>query len=320
MNPIIARPSRLNLAVTNKLSLAHHGSEDSTILPPFREMTDAPGHLLSTTQPQPNTTTLPTSTTTFRTSTNLLDKTNLSPVYYNDVSLPPPTAAEMALIKVLEEAVKIEQLQEKNRSRTCRHLPAFRSRRLPRPRCSCHLPPYRHSISAHPKAPEWTRQFPGIAKFWEGMVSRKWRDSLDEEDLTDNQEVAAIPDTTETKKLPRSGRNKGFGGFGGRRGTWGNWNWGNFGGRNNANNGGFWNRGLPGLGMSLFENRAGSSTPPSSDSLPDLSMGGLSARLLNLRWSPSAVDLTRTNPTSASRTPSMATSDATYRGTLHSLL
>ena len=59
--------------------------------------------------------------------------------------------------------------------------------------------------------------------------------------------------------------------------------------------------------MSIFGNRAGTNTPPRSDFMPDLSMSGLNARLLNLRRTPPATDLNRTNPTSAARTPSTAT-------------
>ena len=137
---------------------------------------------------------------------------------------PPPTAAEMALIKVLEEAIKIDKRREKNLVWPSRHSSAFRFSRFPRPRCSCRHPPYRHSISAHPKAPAWTGQFLGIAKFWEGMVSWKRCDSLDQEDSEYSEEAATNPDATVRTQLPRSGRCKEFGGFGGRRGTWGNWN------------------------------------------------------------------------------------------------
>ena len=107
-------------------------------------------------------------------------------------------------------------------------------------------------------------------------------------------------------KLPRSGAKVEFN-FGRRTGGWGNGNWRILGQRNNANTGGLWGRALPALGTSLFGNRGGSSTPPRSDSMPDLSLSGLNARLLNLRRTPSATDLTRTNPTSASRTSSTAT-------------
>ena len=113
---------------------------------------------------------------------------------------------------------------------------------------------------------------------------------------------------SEPSQLPRSGRSKGGFGFNfGRRGGWGNGNWQILGQRNNANTGGLWGRALPALGTSLFGNRGGSNTPPRSESVPDLSLSGLNARLLNLRRTPSATDLTRTNPTSASRTSSTAT-------------
>ena len=115
--------------------------------------------------------------------------------------------------------------------------------------------------------------------------------------------------TPNAKQLPRSGRSKGgFGfNFGRRTGVWGTGNWRIVGRQNNANTGGLWGRALPALGTSLFGNRGGTNTPPRSDSMPDLSLSGLNARLLNLRRTPSATDLTRTNPTSASRTSSTAT-------------
>ena len=111
------------------------------------------------------------------------------------------------------------------------------------------------------------------------------------------------------EQLPRSGRSKGgFGfNFGRRTGGWGTGNWRILGRQNNANTGGLWGRALPALGTSLFGNRGGTNMPPRSDSMPDLSLSGLNARLLNLRRTPSATDLTRTNPTSASRTSSTAT-------------
>ena len=110
-------------------------------------------------------------------------------------------------------------------------------------------------------------------------------------------------------QLPRSGRGYlGFS-FGGGRGGWRNINWGNLRGRNNGKGktGGFWNGGLLGVAFSLFGNRARTSTPPRSDSLPDLSTGGLSSRLLNLRRSPSAMDLTRTALATNTSNPSTAT-------------
>ena len=109
-------------------------------------------------------------------------------------------------------------------------------------------------------------------------------------------------------QLPRAGRSRWN--FFNRRpggGGWGTGGWRNIGGQDNANTGGLWGRALPALGTSLFGNRAGTNTPQRSDSMPDLSLSGLNARLLNLRRTPSATDLTRTNPTLASRTSSMAT-------------
>ena len=81
------------------------------------------------------------------------------------------------------------------------------------------------------------------------MVSRKRRDSLDEEESEASTEAETNSEPTMKTQLPRSGRSKGFGGFGGFgrfggcRGGWGNWE--NLGGHNNANsnNGGFWNQG-----------------------------------------------------------------------------
>ena len=138
-------------------------------------------------------------------------------------------------------------------------------------------------------------------------LERTRRHSLEEAE-EDKQEDADEIRESELGKLPRSGRSKGGFGFNfGRRGGWFNGNWRQFGQRNNANTGGTWGRALPVLGTSLFGNRGGTSTPPRSDSLPDLSLSGLNARLLNLRRTPSATDLTRTNPTSASRTSSTAT-------------
>ena len=138
-------------------------------------------------------------------------------------------------------------------------------------------------------------------------LERTRRHLLDE---ADEDEQGAVDEMrkSEPGKLPRSGRSKGGFGFNfGRRGGWFNGNWRQFGQQTNANTGGTWGRALPVLGTSLFGNRGGTSTPPRSDSLPDLSLSGLNARLLNLRRTPSATDLTRTNPTSASRTSSTAT-------------
>ena len=146
----------------------------------------------------------------------------------------------------------------------------------------------------------------------EGLILRKCaeeivrRRRLSEEDI---EEPTDLAEDSKQEQLPRSGRSKGgFGfNFGRRTGGWGNGNWRILGRQNNANTGGLWGRALPALGTSLFGNRGGSNTPPRSDSMPDLSLSGLNARLLNLRRTPSATDLTRTNPTSASRTSSTAT-------------
>ena len=306
MNPFVVRPSRFNLWMINKLSLAHHGPEVSAILPPVNVTTEAPKDLPSTTE-APTTTTMPQMTsTTFKTSTIHPAQTNVSQVNMDIVFL--PTAAEMAYTKMLEEIVKSERLEEDNLTRTHHHSSARLPMMRPRPRCSCMAQHHCRSHLSHPKAPEFARWFPGMAKYWKGMVSRNRCDSLDQ-DESDSIETMTSPAATSVMQLPRSGRGyRGFG-FGGCRGGWGGINWGNLGGRNNGNGntGGFWNRGLPGAGFFLFGNRAGTSTPPRSNSLPDLSTGGLSARLLNLRRSPSAVDLTRPNLAVSSRTPSTAT-------------
>ena len=137
-------------------------------------------------------------------------------------------------------------------------------------------------------------------------VERTRRHSVEEDE--DGQ--LGQDDDTRTpypKQRSRSGRSRWGFNFGRRPGGWGTGGWRNIGGQNNANTGGLWGRALPALGTSLFGNRGGTNTPPRIDSMPDLSLSGLNARLLNLRRTPSATDLTRTNPTSASRTSSTAT-------------
>ena len=212
------------------------------------------------------------------------------------------TPEEITYSKLLEEITLSKKLKNETSIRTCRHLQAFNSFRHPVPP-PCRCPGGSHlggrSRLGHPwTIPPWVRRFPGLRKFFECMiVNRRRRDSLNEDESNDNKEVTIAPETDLMMRLPRSGRGyHGFGGFGGARGGWRNWNWGNNGGRNNGNTGGLWSRGLPGVGFSLFGNRAGSSMPPRSDSLPDLSTGGLSAQLLNLWRSPSATDLVRTAP------------------------
>ena len=135
-------------------------------------------------------------------------------------------------------------------------------------------------------------------------VERTRRHSSD--DLEEDDLAPKLKSETPNKQLPHPGRSKWFN-FGGRTGGWGTGGWGRIGRQNNANTGGLWGRALPALGTSLFGNRAGTNTPPRSDSMPDLLLSGLNARLLNLRRTPSATDLTRTNPTSAGRTQSTAT-------------
>ena len=149
----------------------------------------------------------------------------------------------------------------------------------------------------------------------EGLIRRRCTDEvtrcrrLSEEDTDKPNDLTAKTSEKDSGRmqLPRSGRSRWGFNFGRRSGGWGTGGWRNIGGQNNANTGGLWGRALPALGTSLFGNRGGTNTPPRSDSMPDLSLSGLNARLLNLRRTPSATDLTRTNPTSASRTSSTAT-------------
>ena len=204
-------------------------------------------------------------------------------------------------------------------------------KRIPVPRCFC---PDAQSASMNSTKTNSTTSYsscycltPGQHKrLEEDLGSRvkrlhwyqRWKKCADKElertrrhllDEADEDEQGAVDEIrkSEPGQLPRSGRSKGGFNFNfGRRGGWGT-NWRILGQRNNANTGGLWGRALPALGTSLFGNRGGSSTPPRSESVPDLSLSGLNARLLNLRRTPSATDLTRTNPTSASRTSSTAT-------------
>ena len=139
----------------------------------------------------------------------------------------------------------------------------------------------------------------------EETMSRTRRHSLEDDEkvvLDQDQENG----TPIKKQLPRSGRSKWYN-FGRGTGGWGTGGWGRISGQNNANTGGLWGLALPTLGTLLFGNWAGTNTPPRSDSMPDLSLSGLNARLLNLRRTPSATDLTRTNPTSAIWTQSTGT-------------
>ena len=200
-----------------------------------------------------------------------------------------------------------KKLEEENLVQTRRHSSSLASWRFLVPRCSCTGYYHRCTRLGCPKALEWVKRFPGMAKFWEGMVYRNKCDSLDENKADYSKEAVNNLDKDSEKQLRRSGRGyRGFN-FGGAHGGWRKMNWGNLGGLNNGNNGGFWNRGLPGVGLLLFGNRAGSSTPPHSDSLPDLSTGGLSAQHLNICRRPSAMDLTRTTPAVHLRNPSTAT-------------
>ena len=184
---------------------------------------------------------------------------------------------------MLEEIVKTEKLEEDNLARTRCHSSAFFPRRhptfprrYPTSRCGCsRYPEPRNQLGR--RIPEWALRYPSLKRFFEGLVTWKRRDSLNENEADDGEEATMNQETNQMMQLPRSRRgSRGFN-FGGTRGGWRNINWGNLGGRNNcnSNNGGLWNRCLLGVGFSLFGNRAGTSTPPRSDSLPDLSTGRL---------------------------------------------
>ena len=129
--------------MTNRLTMGRPGYLMTTTAAPTTTVTEhVPvittrpfSVILRTTTPQPTTTT--TSTTTV----------SLTPYSYDKVSLPPPTAEEAALIKVLEEAVKIEHQrrederiaarQEEERIRSRRHSPTSGSKKIRIPRCAC---------------------------------------------------------------------------------------------------------------------------------------------------------------------------------------
>ena len=329
--------------MTNRLSLARQNLDKTTVTAPVIETSETP-------EPLPSTTTRPFTTTPQPTTTTISTTTvSLVPFSYDEVSPPPPTAAEAAIIKALEEAVKIEHQRrederiaasrEKERIRSRRHSPISKPSKMKIPRCACGTvrPKFTKSIIPGLSSmrdqmisrfsnkrcrcltmaqrrrleellemrAEHRRKALAFGKCQAETVNRTTRDSFgDMEDAGMDQElVSEIP---KKNQLPQSGRSKWFN-FGRRTGGWGNGEWGRIGGQNNANTGGMWGRALPALGVSLFGNRAGTNTPPRSDSMPDLSMSGLNAQLLNLQRTPSATDLTRTNPTSASRTSSTAT-------------
>ena len=112
-----------------------------------------PDYLLPTTVTPPSLrtnppTTLPPTTTTLQITTTSTTTIRLTPYSYDEVSLPPPTAEEAALIKVLEEAVKIEhERREENRNKAHRQQDQIQSRhhsphsespkKIKIPRCSC---------------------------------------------------------------------------------------------------------------------------------------------------------------------------------------
>ena len=110
--------------MTNRLSLARQTLNTTTTAAPVNEA--------KTTTPRSSTTTriyyhnAPITTTTLSTTT-----ISLTPYSYETVSLPPPTAAEAAIIKVLEEAVKIEhQRRERKRIEARRQQEQGRTRTL----------------------------------------------------------------------------------------------------------------------------------------------------------------------------------------------
>ena len=120
--------------------------------------TAAPAFEAKPTIPQPFTTVKSTTTTT--TTTLSTTTVKLIPYSYEEVSLPPPTAAEAAIIKVLEEAIKIEHQhrewkrieahQQQEQGRTRRHSPNEGSFRIEIPRCVCGLHPRRGIFSMFP--------------------------------------------------------------------------------------------------------------------------------------------------------------------------
>ena len=243
--------------MTNKVSLARHGYEkQTTVAPPAIKTPGLPEQLPTTTSrpvimtPQPVRTTTPVATT------------SLTPFSYDEVSLPPNNAAERALIKVLEEAVRIEHERRQNKIRSCRHSPSFRSFKIPNiPRCSCGPSRPRYPTNC------WTGILPGLSSARDGMISRfptfccgclttashryleelfkkmanrpnkvttvedylarrvnrTRRDSLDDLEDSGLEEVSAS-ETKTTNQLPRSGRTKWLGNFGCRTGGWGTGN------------------------------------------------------------------------------------------------
>ena len=128
--------------------------------------TAAPVFEAKPTIPQPFTTVKPTTTTT--TTTLSTTTVKVIPYSYEEVSLPPPTAAKAAIIKVLEEAIKIEHQrrerkriearQQQEQGRTRRHSPNEGSFRIEIPRCVCGLHPRRGIFSMFPSR--------GVLKTW----------------------------------------------------------------------------------------------------------------------------------------------------------
>ena len=141
--------------MTNRLSLARQNLTMTTAAAPVIEATQEMTRLPSTTA-RPTTTTPQTTTTTVPTTT-----ISLTPFSYDEVSLPPPTAAQAAIIKVLEEAIKIEHqrreqkrieaCQQQEQRRTRRHSPNKGSFRIEIPRCACGLFPRRGIFSMFPR-------------------------------------------------------------------------------------------------------------------------------------------------------------------------
>ena len=150
--------------MTNRLSLARQTLDMTTTAAPVNEARITTPR--SSTTPRTTTTTPQTTTTTMSTTT-----ISLVPYSYDEVSLQPPTAAEAAIIKVLEEAVKIEhQRRERERIATRRELEQQRSRRhawdsasfldtrLPYhpPRCTCGLPLHKAGRSRFSGLQNWS--------------------------------------------------------------------------------------------------------------------------------------------------------------------
>ena len=141
--------------MTNRLSLARQNLTMTTTAAPVIEAIQEMSRMPSTTTR--STTTTPQTTTTTVSTTTI----SLTPFSYDEVSLPPPTAAEASIIKVLEEAIKIEhQRRERKRiearrqqeqSRTRRHSPKEESFDIKIPRCACGLYPNRGIFSMFPR-------------------------------------------------------------------------------------------------------------------------------------------------------------------------